>query len=55
LRMTFEFFFDFRLFQAPSGRWYAVGLVSWGIDCGLAGIPGIYTRIAEYRDFIENA
>ena len=41
--------------QAPSGRWYVEGLVSWGLGCGLEGIPGIYTRVSEYRTFIENA
>lgn len=28
------------------------GLVSWGISCGQAKTPGIYTRISPYRDWI---
>ena len=34
----------------PSGRWYVVGLVSWGLadsKCGSAGVPG---RSRESRD-----
>ena len=41
--------------QGDSGRWYAVGLVSWGLDgsCGEAGIPGVYTRVAYFKDWSE--
>jgi len=29
----------------------AVGIVSWGVDCGT--MPGVYTRISRYQDWIE--
>ena len=39
--------------QAPSDRWYVVGLVSWGVGCGVKDVPGAYTRVAYYRDWID--
>ncbi|EQC34416.1 hypothetical protein SDRG_08186 [Saprolegnia diclina VS20] len=30
-----------------------VGLTSWGIGCAQAGLPGIYARVSEAKDFIE--
>uniref|UniRef100_A0A182ILD6 Phenoloxidase-activating factor 2 n=1 Tax=Anopheles atroparvus TaxID=41427 RepID=A0A182ILD6_ANOAO len=44
------------MIQLPNRRWAVVGVVSWGIRCGEANHPGIYTRVGPYvRWIIENA
>ncbi|XP_058822335.1 proclotting enzyme-like [Topomyia yanbarensis] len=44
------------MIQLPNKRWVTVGIVSWGIRCGEANHPGIYTRVSSYvRWVIENA
>lgn len=35
------------------GRFWAAGIVSWGVECGEPGYYGVYTRISKYTDWIH--
>jgi len=38
--------------DGPGSKWTLVGIVSNGIMCAKPNLPGIYTRISEYRNWI---
>lgn len=33
-------------------NWFIVGIVSFGIGCGVDGFPSVYTRVASYSQWI---
>ncbi|KAM6221068.1 serine protease 52-like [Rhynchocyon petersi] len=35
-----------------TSMWYQVGIVSWGIGCGLKDKPGVYTKVSNYLQWI---
>lgn len=35
------------------GRYQQVGIVSWGLTCGLQNVPGVYVNIALFVEWID--
>lgn len=56
---------NFPLFQGDGGsplvcpdpnnpnRYLQAGIVAWGIGCGEVGIPGVYAKVSNYREWID--
>jgi secreted trypsin-like serine protease len=43
------------LLKRHDARWVQVGIVSWGVGCGRAGYPGVYTQVSQFIREIEEA
>lgn len=43
------------LTRQAGGRRVLVGIVAAGIGCAVAGVPGVYTRVANFRTWIDRA
>jgi secreted trypsin-like serine protease len=36
------------------GRWVQLGITSWGIGCAQANLPGVYTVVPNYYNWVHN-
>jgi len=39
--------------SANEGRWKQIGVVSWGEGCGAPGKFGVYSKVSDFLDFIQ--
>ena len=40
--------------EGVENKFYQAGIVSWGIGCGLKDVPGVYTNVANFIEWINN-
>lgn len=33
---------------------FGIGITSWGADCGEPGLPGVYTNLLDFLDWVKN-
>lgn len=36
-----------------SNVYYQVGIVAWGIECGMEDVPGVYANVVRFRSWID--
>jgi len=41
------------IFDDAAGDWLLAGIVSFGQGCGVPGIPGVYTRVSPFADWLR--
>ncbi|EFX80465.1 hypothetical protein DAPPUDRAFT_304142 [Daphnia pulex] len=43
------------IYRSKTGSWTQIGIVSFGIDCAHEKYPGVFTRVASFRQWIRRA
>ncbi len=41
------------VFDDAAGSWLLAGIVSFGQGCGIPGVPGVYTRVSPFADWLR--
>lgn len=41
-------------FSPGEARYFQVGIVAWGIECGLENVPGVYGNVKGFKKWIKN-
>lgn len=42
-------------YNRKKAAWVVSGIVSMGLDkCGIPGVPGVYTKVEDYIEWIES-
>ena len=39
--------------ESRTGLWQLAGIVSWGIGCGERDVPGVYVKVSQYENWIQ--
>ncbi|CAG7830918.1 unnamed protein product [Allacma fusca] len=39
--------------DSETGRYFAIGVVSWGIGCAYNNIPGVFAKVTKYLKFLD--
>jgi secreted trypsin-like serine protease len=42
------------VYQQSNGQWAVIGIVSFSKTCADPGIPGVYTRVDNYKEWIKS-
>ena len=42
------------LVVAVENKWTLIGVTSWGKGCGVANQPGVYTKVINFINIINN-